>query len=123
MEGLGLMSDELFLIAHKVRNEPAFDVAIKMPCPICEAQGCHECDDNGHFWIIPTSGHRAYPWWSEKLSEWDWWTDSSACNALAAMPSNIQDHYPTRATPQQSLADVLGIGRPSPTPTKIHRRF
>lgn len=77
------MSD-LFLIAHKVRTQPAFDVAIKLPCPECdtiiEADGqlefssqsdCPECNSEGHWWIIPTSGHRAYPWWSINLKNID----------------------------------------------------
>lgn len=40
---------ELYLILHKVRGEPAFDIAEKM-----EVEG-------EEWWIIPTSGHRAYP--------------------------------------------------------------
>ena len=38
-----------YLILHKVRGEPAFDVAEQM-----------EVGDEV-WWIIPTSGHRAYP--------------------------------------------------------------
>jgi len=38
-----------YLILHKVRGEPAFDVADKLQIG----------DEEG--WIIPTSGHRAYP--------------------------------------------------------------
>lgn len=40
------------LILHKVRGEPAFDIAEQM--------------ENG-MWIIPTSGHRAYPYWTTPL--------------------------------------------------------
>jgi len=40
---------ELYLILHKVRGEPAFDIAQKIM--IGGEEG----------WIIPTSGHRAYP--------------------------------------------------------------
>ena len=40
---------ELYLILHKVRGEPAFDIAEKTM--IAKEEG----------WIIPTSGHRAYP--------------------------------------------------------------
>ena len=42
------MSD-LYLILHKVRGEPAFDIATRLQI----------ADEEG--WIIPTSGHRAYP--------------------------------------------------------------
>lgn len=56
-----------FLILHKVRGEPAFDVAEKMECPICRDRGepceADNCED-GHWWIISTSGHRAYPYWT-----------------------------------------------------------
>jgi hypothetical protein len=40
---------DLYLILHKVRGEPAFDIAEKIM--IGEEDG----------WIIPTSGHRAFP--------------------------------------------------------------
>jgi|SRR5215469_3668063 len=40
---------ELYLILHKVRGEPAFDIAEKTM--IGKEEG----------WVIPTSGHRAYP--------------------------------------------------------------
>ena len=48
------MSNELYLILHKVRGEPAFDIASRLD--IGSAGG----------WIVPTSGHRAYPyrWWN-----------------------------------------------------------
>lgn len=41
------MTDIPYLILHKVRGEAAFDIAIR------------DLDETG--WIIPTSGHRAYP--------------------------------------------------------------
>ena len=50
----------IFLIAHKVRGEPAFDVAELLSIGPEEA------------WIIPTSGHRAYPlayWAIEDLAD------------------------------------------------------
>lgn len=51
---------EPFLILHKVRGEAAFDIAIH-----CEDMGTEE--DPGPWWIIPTSGHRAYPIWTRTL--------------------------------------------------------
>lgn len=48
------MNETPYLIAHKVRGQPAFDVAIQM-----------EMGDEV-WWIIPTSGHRAYP-----IMHWD----------------------------------------------------
>ena len=46
-----------YLILHKVRGEGAFDIAVKM-----------EMANGELVWIIPTSGHRAYPYWHEELS-------------------------------------------------------
>lgn len=43
------------LILHKVRGEPAFDIAEQL--------------ENG-WWIIPTSGHRAYPYWTRPLDDY-----------------------------------------------------
>lgn len=40
---------ELYLILHKVRGKPAFDIAHKLQIG----------DEEG--WIVSTSGHRAYP--------------------------------------------------------------
>ena len=48
--------NEPYLIAHLVRKEIAFDVAI-----CCFDMGT--TSDPGPWWIIPTSGHRAYPYW------------------------------------------------------------
>ena len=47
---------ELFLIAHKVSGEAAFDVATKMTCPECPTEyvscsACAECDGQGFWWI------------------------------------------------------------------------
>jgi len=93
---------ELFLIAHKVSGEAAFDVAAKMECPICvndifDEHGCVECDQQGFWWIIPTSGHRAYPYWWIGLNDVP---DLEALFESAApfdprkyVPEGISDHY------------------------------
>lgn len=93
------MSD-LFLIAHKVRGEPAFDIAERMICPECnEGNGmvketyCLECEDKGYWWIIGTSGHRAYPFNTAKISE-------ESLLILNEMPPSLPDHYPTRSPPK-----------------------
>lgn len=49
------MSDIPFLILHKVRGLPAFDIA-----NCCDDMGTE--DDPAPWWIIPTSGHRAHPY-------------------------------------------------------------
>lgn len=129
----------LFLIAHKVRGEPAFDIAEHMTCPTCNGDGriqedilnedstgdaeCHECDSLGHWWIIPTSGHRAYPWWSHELdglgrySDIGFWPDP----IVDEMPEGLPDHYRTRAEPQRDLVAILGLIHKPLAPIK--RRF
>ena len=125
------MSNELYLVAHKVRGEPAFDVASRMECAVCHATevdfevpataDCHECDGTGFWWIIPTSGHRAYPWWY-----WPWrelacdshktYDDDTHFMPIIAppMPSNLPDHYATRASVAvpSGLAALLAKRKP-----------
>lgn len=137
---------DLFLIAHKVRSEPAFDVACQMDCPECKTYeyvdgiavaesnipGCSECDGLGYWWIIPTSGHRAYPYWNIPLgalmhdTETSWDNEPArTLDEVPEMPPSLPDHYPTRAAPTISLIDTLGLRKPKaqvPT-TPIARRF
>jgi hypothetical protein len=49
--------DELYLIAHKVRSELAFDIAQRVVI------------GDEDVWFIPTSGHRAYPLRWQPLTE------------------------------------------------------
>src|SRR5688572_33427530 len=70
-----IMTAELYLVAHKVRGEPAFDVACRIQ--IGKKLG----------WIIPTSGHSAYPYWSIPLSQTFSW------GLCPEMPEGIRDHY------------------------------
>jgi hypothetical protein len=129
------MSDEPYLIAHKVRGEAAFDIAIRIECPMCNpnwserVHGCHECDSLGYWWIIPTSGHRAYPYWNAKLEDIDdtyeldlRGVDTTYCDGPPPMPDHCVDHYPDHGTaPKVDLATALGI-RPKTQP-KIDRRI
>lgn len=139
---------DLYLIAHKVRGEPAFDIAIQMACPECQTyesitgvlcesrkpqEDCHECDQLGYWWIIPTSGHRAYPYWNIELGALMHDTEISVheiapvctLDKVPEMPPSLPDHYPTRAAPTIPLADLLGLRKPKAEgPTQpIHRRF
>ncbi len=115
---------EPFLIAHKVRGEPAFDIAEQMPCPVCiEIKNdprlsdvvCNECEGEGFWWIIPTSGHRARPYWSTKLEDvlvecaGDY---ESVIYGIEEPPPGWPDHYPVNTStrsppPAQSGADLL----------------
>lgn len=148
---------DLYLIAHRVRSEPAFDIATQVPCAECHgmsackqcggsgfsgqgsgygdvcgecggqsAHGCSECDSLGFWWVVPTSGHRAYPWWSLPL-KFDGMTLVMDHNpdkltwTIFDMPPSLPDHYTTRASPaRQSLASLLAIPRPQ---LKVDRRF
>ena len=119
------MTEELYLIAHKVRGEAAFDVAIKMVCPECHGQTCPECDD-GFFWIIPTSGHRAYPYkhinlaglyqGDDKISvfeqfEYHW-----------EMPSDLPDHYLHAPSPKLDIRALFQKGK-AQAKAFMQRRF
>lgn len=103
---------ELYLILHKVRGEPAFDIGQKVE--IAGEEG----------WIIPTSGHRAYPYWTAYMCPIN---ESSlffeVCEAeLPILPPDLPDHYSNdRQKPDPSrpalLLSSIGLGR------KIERRI
>ena len=71
-------TEGLFLIAHKVRGEAALDVAELMHT------------DRGDWWIIPTSGHRAYPFLFWKLGD-------IIQVMLGEPPADLPDHDPLPA--------------------------
>lgn len=110
---------DLYLIAHKVRGEAAFDIAIILDI----------LDEDGDpIWIIPTSGHRARPYWTCLLED---------CTApirehsvrrihislLGPMPPDLQDHYHLDqpvAPNQPSLLSRLNL-KPAPQPPIVRR--
>jgi hypothetical protein len=86
----------LYLILHKVRGAPAWDVAEKV-------------DD---MWIIPTSGHRAYPFLvvnpidmiaCAEGPEWDALPDHYQVSASKTKKKDPDEDY-------KALRDALGIG-------------
>lgn len=77
----------MFIIAHKVRGELAFDVAIQMHVPAL----------NETWWIIPTSGHRAYP-----LNTWEIANPFTDDLDLASVP----EHYAHADAPAQPPLDL-----------------
>jgi len=105
---------EQFLIAHKVRGEPAFDIAINIGN-----------EEDGDMWIIPTSGHRAYPYWKVEV-------DALLVDQTASvhpfvihllpslMPPDLPDHYEVSAAPKgkgsgtsgRDLLAKLGLAKP-----------
>jgi len=114
---------ELYLIAHKVRGEPAFDIAERVECAECEGErrvmssydrvNCVECDSLGYWWIIPTSGHRAYLYYSAELPE------NFVCS-VPDMPPDLPDHYRAKAEPKRTI-DVSTLTQPKPF--KMNRRI
>lgn len=104
------MSEELYLILHKVRGEPAFDVAQQLVF------------GNELMWIIPTSGHRAYPYVYMRLDQCHYLSSvSSIPDNAPPIPSEWPDHYSIHAaaskhTIKQLLA-AIGI-----TPPTLKRR-
>ena len=94
---------ELYLIAHKVRGQPAFDIATQIQIG----------DELG--WIIPTSGHRARPYWRMELEQ------ALDQFIIPSPPPDWPDHYAINAAPREEpLAARLGI-LPA-APPKIARR-
>jgi hypothetical protein len=77
------------LVLHKVRGEPAFDVAEQMKV------------GNEVWWIIPTSGHRAYPYWHKPLWQLSYVPDGEDGRRFnmgtpvepRAVPADWPDHY------------------------------
>lgn len=125
---------DLYLIAHKVRGEAAFDIAERFACSVCDigapaGPGCEACGFTGSWWIVSTSGNRAYPYWKELLC-----TKRSADGYLIFMklqhvpppPPNLPDHYACNNKDHKPLKEAavdllkaLGLGRRQ---TEIKRR-
>lgn len=95
------MSDTPYLICHRVRGETAFDIAIRMKCPLC-ANGirdcdeamcdCGECQGSGYWWIVSTSGHRAYPSDYIQLDRLQTNMGEVAVEHMEAPDDNLPDH-------------------------------
>lgn len=95
-----------YLILHKVRGEPAFDIADKLQIG----------DEEG--WIIPTSGHRAYPYWNIPLGE----IVQNDIYYNQGVPEGWPDHYQvdTGSAPDPSFNIMTVI---SPMMRKFKRRL
>ena len=113
---------EPYLILHKVRGEPAFDVAVQMHVE-CES-------DPGPWWVIPTSGHRAYPCLSWKLTDLytsylcsngsiDNWRLMKEVGPIESSPefAALRDHYAAELTP------IVPLNLSFASKTPLDRRF
>jgi hypothetical protein len=74
------MDEALYLISHRVRGELAYDVALRVLLSGGEER-----------WLIPTSGHRAYPLAYKALAPIA--GEMTKCAGWSAVP----DHYSGRA--------------------------
>lgn len=103
--------NEPYLILHKVRGEPAFDIAERVGE-----------DSDGEIWIIPTSGHRAYPYEAMKLGEMEhrptgWVPTGEWFDWVKEVKMNHEwpDHYSCNDRPIRH--EVKPSSRPRPQPT------
>jgi hypothetical protein len=135
------MSDP-FLILHKVHSAPAFDIAERHDTiPTGEAR--YNTDgtvrlsnlaldiideelDPPPWWIIPTSGHRAYPWWWVEINN----VPDIQClldSTPSGMPDNWPDHYQASearsrlATAAGDLLSLIGL-KPKAAAEPVKRR-
>jgi len=115
----------LHLIAHLVRGAPAFDIARR-----CDSMGT--ADDPGPWWIVPTSGHRAYPYWHCELAQFGcgehketfvrvYDLDGAYEIELDPPPAGWPDHYSCNDTPA-AIEDILAIIGRKPAAPAIRRR-
>jgi len=101
-----------YLIAHLVRGIPAFDIAV-----ILDTEGTPT--DPAPWWIIPTSGHRAYPFWHQDLTHGfsiedilnDWPPPDGHPDHYQAAMDQVHLAEP-ESEAQGSLLGLLGLGRP-----------
>ena len=115
----------MFLILHKVRGEPAFDIAEKWQCPEC-SEGCDECDMMGYWWICSTSGHRArpYKWWP--VADLGVFHDVGVHDPITVepLPAHWPDHYRLNKAPKPDTADLLAkLTAHLPKPAPFKRRI
>lgn len=82
--------NDSYLILHKVRGEPQFDVAEQMSV------------DGNIWWIIPTSGHRAHPMFTWKLTSLVEREVERCYVHCASIPSwlDLPDHYHAARKPE-----------------------
>ena len=96
-----------YLILHKVRGEPAFDIAIKM-----------EVEELGEeWWIIPTSGHRAYPYAYQPFHAMD-----IGPGFDIEMPDPWPDHFTVKSEPKaKNILDNIVAALTGPKEKLIRR--
>ena len=106
---------DLYLILHKVRGEPAFDVAYKYVGNNGEDLG----------WLIPTSGHGAHPaqaWRLDTLKQMSFEGTHAITTEAANDPrwADLPDHYRVTAAPPPPPLTLESLGI---KPTQIRRKL
>lgn len=103
----------LYLILHKVSGKPALDIAQR-----CDDMGIK--GDPAPWWIIPTSGHRAYPvsWHqfnlldAETIGKFGSFYDYLLLGKPDPQFDEAEDHYPISAPASPSrLSSLLSLIR------------
>jgi hypothetical protein len=98
-----------FLILHKVRGEPAFDIA--EPVKIGDEEG----------WVLCTCGHRAYPYLTWRLDQL--YTNGDRPVDFGdhdTVPSDWPDHYSPKPEAKLKLNVLEVVSRMLP---KLKRRI
>jgi hypothetical protein len=88
---------EQYLILHKVRGEPQYDIAEK--CMIGDEEG----------WVLCTCGHRAFPYWHKPVWElrlagkdggWEFLDND-------VMPEDWPEHYASKPEPKINISSLI----------------
>ena len=98
--------DKQYLILHKVRGKPQFDIADKAMFG----------DEEG--WSLCTCGHRAWPyqWWDLDDPDRIAWTGD-----VLDMPPDTPEHYPSKSEPR--AVKHVDIGSILSTLVRFKRRI
>ena len=114
------MDETPYLILHKVRGLPAFDIAIQMEVP--------ELGET--WWIVPTSGHRAYPaasWDLHDLCDISDYPHEHPWTKDGLVTDDLPDHYPASERQEAyttTLSDQMQqLVQKLAKPVKIERRI
>jgi hypothetical protein len=99
----------LYLILHKVRGEPAFDIAQKIM--IGKEEG----------WVIPTSGHRAYPCAWQRIGG-GFHEVNISCDFEQSLPPDLPDHYDAKRDTTPAIDHLRSLLRLKPKPANTYRR-
>lgn len=102
---------EEYLIAHKCRGELSIDVAVQL-------EGVGTDSDPGPWWILKTTGSRAYPFWAMTLDGVYVFNKTTQgfepfMNAVPEVPDGHPDHFAVNdrpfAAPRKKITDLTDL--------------